>query len=75
MNILTSTEFFREIAHVIRNNAALVLGIYYLVVLIKSILYYSVVFLLEFPLMKRHKPQYKLEKSMTMNHYDFLIIL
>lgn len=43
--------------------------------LFKSIFCYSVVFLLEFPLMKRHKDQYKLEQSMMMNPYDSLIIL
>lgn len=55
MNILTSTELLRKIAHIIRNNTAFVLGIYYLVALFKSFLCCSVVSLLEFPLMKRHK--------------------
>lgn len=47
MNILTSTELLRKIAHVIRNNMVFLGGTYYLRALFKSIFFYFVVFLLE----------------------------
>lgn len=55
MNILTSTELLRKIAHVIRNNMHFLGGTFYLRALFKSIFLYSVVFLLGSPHMKLHK--------------------